>query len=133
MAGLRGFRREREFGLLVGGILCLIGLWWLFRRRGGALPGVLLSAGAILVLLGALLPSLLGVPYRAWMKLAEALSFVMTNVILALVYFGIVTPIGLLRKAFGGDPLRRRSRPAASYWFPYSDRQRDPRHYEKMF
>ena len=57
----------------------------------------------------------------------------MTSVILAIVYFGVVTPIGWIRKAVGGDPLRRRAAPAGSYWFPYSDRQRDPRHYEKMF
>ncbi len=67
------------------------------------------------------------------MALAEALSRVMTGVILAIVYFGVVTPIGLIRKAFGGDPLRRRVAASGSYWFPYSDRQRDPRHYEKMF
>jgi hypothetical protein len=126
-------RREREFGLLVGGVLCLLGSWWLYRGRAGAFAGVLLAAGALLVLLGALLPAVLGIPYRGWMKLAEALSVVMTNLILAIVYYGIVTPLGLLRKALGGDPLRRRSRPAESYWCPYSDRQRDPRHYEKMY
>ena len=67
------------------------------------------------------------------MGLAEALSFAMTHIILAVVFFGIVTPIGLLRKALGGDPLRRRAAAADSYWWPYSDRPRDPKHYEKMF
>jgi hypothetical protein len=133
MAAPRRFRREREFGLLVGGILCLIGMWWLWRRRPDLLPALLLAAGALLVLLGAFLPSALRLPYRGWMALAEALSVIMTNVILALVYFGIVTPLGLLRRALGGDPLRRRARPAASHWFLYSARQRNPRHYEKMF
>ncbi len=67
------------------------------------------------------------------MGLAEVLAFAMTRVILALVFFGIVTPIGLLRKVLGGDPLRRRAKPADSYWWPYSDRQHNLKHYEKMF
>ena len=83
--------------------------------------------------LGVLFPGVLRYPYRLWMKLAEGISYVMTRVTLAIVFFAVVTPIGLLRKAAGGDPLRRRARPADSYWWPYSARQRDPRHYEKMF
>jgi hypothetical protein len=133
MPASKRFRQEREFGLLVGGILALLGGWGVWRGRVGPVPGLLLSVGALLLLSGALFPFALRVPYRAWMTLAEALSVVMTNVILVLVYFGIVTPVGLLRKAVGGDPLRRRGKPTASYWLPFSDRQRDPRHYEKMF
>jgi hypothetical protein len=67
------------------------------------------------------------------MGLAAALSFVMTRVILALVFFLLALPIGLLRKMLGGDPLNRRAAPAKSYWRPYPSRQSDPRHYEKMY
>jgi hypothetical protein len=133
MTGIRRYRREREFGLLVGGVFFAIGSWWLYRGRGGPATVVLIVVGSLLLLAGALVPSLLRGPYRAWMSLAEALSMVMTNVILAIVYFGVVTPIGVARRAFGGDPLRRRARAGGSYWFPYSDRQRDLKHYEKMF
>ena len=38
MAGTPRHRREREFGLLVGGVLCLLGGWWLYRGRSGAFP-----------------------------------------------------------------------------------------------
>lgn len=133
MAASPGLRREREFGLLVGGIFLLLGVWWLYRGRFGTLAGVPAVAGALLMLGGLLRPTALRGPYRLWMGLAEALSVVTTNILLAVVYFGIVTPLGWLRRLLGGDPLRRRQSPAASYWFPYSDRQRDPRHYEKMF
>ncbi len=128
-----GVRQQREFGLLVGAIFCALGGWWLYRGRLGAVAPVVLSIGGLLLLLGALFPGTLRYPYRFWMALAEVLAFVMTRVILALVFFGVVTPIGLLRKALGGDPLRRRARAADSYWWPYSDRQRNLKHYEKMF
>jgi hypothetical protein len=83
--------------------------------------------------LGALRPRLLVVPNRLWMGVAEAMGFVMTRVILGLVFFLIVTPIGLLRRLTGGDPLGRRSRSAESYWKPYTERRHSPKHYEKMY
>jgi hypothetical protein len=67
------------------------------------------------------------------MLLAEGLSFVTTRVILALVFFLVVTPIGVVKRLMGWDPLSRRAERRASYWQPYSERQRNPRHYEKMF
>jgi hypothetical protein len=67
------------------------------------------------------------------MALAEVLSYVTTRIILGLVFFLIVTPIGVIKRAFGWDPLHRRAAPGESYWKPYSERQRNPRHYEKMY
>jgi hypothetical protein len=89
--------------------------------------------GALLVFLGACFPRALVLPNRAWMALAGVMSFVMTRVILALVFFLIVTPIGVVKRTMGWDPLRRRSSPEQSYWTSYAARQRDPRHYEKMY
>jgi hypothetical protein len=129
----RTFRQGREFGLVVGLIATAMGGWWLYRGRFGAAARPVLLLGLCLLILGSLAPAALRYPYRLWMRLAEGISFVMTRVILAIVFFGIVTPIGLLRKASGADPLRRRARPAESYWWPYPARQRDPKQYEKMF
>ncbi len=103
IAKKRSLRAEREFGLIVGGVLLLLSLWWIYR---GKFSNV---------------------------SFAEALSFVTTRIILAFVFFGIVTPIGVVKRLFGWDPLHRRAAPGDSYWKPYSERQRDPRHYEKMF
>jgi hypothetical protein len=67
------------------------------------------------------------------MKLAEGLSFVMTRLILGVVFFLVVTPIGVIKRLFGWDPLSRRGGHSDSYWTTYSERQRDSRHYEKMY
>jgi hypothetical protein len=129
----RSWRAEREFGLIVGGILLLLSLWWLYRGKFSGVSPITLPLGAALVLLGLVFPKALVWPNKAWMALAEVLSFVMTRIILAFVFFAIVTPIGVVKRLFGWDPLHRRARASDSYWRPYSDRQRDPRHYEKMF
>jgi hypothetical protein len=129
----RSYRAEREFGLLVGGVLIALGGWWLYRGRYPSLSVALLSLGATLALLGALFPRALVVPNRLWMGLAEALGFVMTRVILGLIFFLVVTPIGIVRRLTGGDPLGRRAPRAESYWKPYTERRADPKHYEKMY
>jgi hypothetical protein len=129
----RSFRIEREFGLVVGAVFVLLGAWWIYRGKFNGVAHIVLPLGSALILLGLVLPRALIYPNRAWMKLAEALSFVMTRVILGIVFFLIVTPIGVVKRLFGWDPLNRRGGRSPSYWKPYSDRQHDPRHYEKMF
>jgi hypothetical protein len=129
----RSFRAEREFGLIVGGVFILLGGWWVYRGKFVGAAHWTIPLGALLVLLGCLLPRALVIPNRAWMVLAEGLSFISTRLILGIVFFLMITPIGVLKRLSGWDPLNRRSGPSTSYWRPYPLRQRDPRHYEKMY
>jgi hypothetical protein len=129
----RSLRPEREFGLLVGGILVLLSAWWFYRGKFPAVSHLTLPVGAVLVLLGLIFPQALVFPNKAWMAFAEVLSFVTTRIILAFVFFAIVTPIGVVKRWFGWDPLHRRAGASDSYWKDYSERQRDARHYEKMY
>src|SRR4030095_15594308 len=129
----KSFRVEREFGLIVGGVLVLLSGWWLFCGEFITAAYVILAPGLLLILLGLLWPRALVLPNRAWMLLAEGLSFVTTRIILGLVFFLVVTPIGVVKRLSGWDPLSRRGARSASYWKPYSERQRNPHHYEKMF
>ena len=118
---------------MVGGAFTALGGWWSYRWNLGALPVILLGLGGGLILLGALLPVALVLPNRVWMGLAAVLSSITTRIILAIVFFGLVTPIGIVKRLSGWDPLRRRANSAESYWSHYAARQRDARHYEKMF
>jgi hypothetical protein len=129
----KSFRIEREFGLVVGGVFVLLGGWWFYRGKFVSATQVVLPLGALLVILGLVWARALVLPSRAWMLLAEALSFITTRIILALVFFLVVTPIGFVKRLSGWDPLGRRGPRSESYWKPYSDRQRNPRHYEKMY
>jgi saxitoxin biosynthesis operon SxtJ-like protein len=131
--GKKSLRAEREFGLIVGGVLVLLSAWWMYRGKFPSVAHITLPLGAVLMLLGLVLPRMLVWPNKAWMALAGVLSFVSTRIILAFVFFLVVTPIGVVKRLSGWDPLNRRGGPSASYWRPYSARQRDPRHYEKMF
>ncbi len=129
----RSLRTEREFGLIVGGVLLLLSSWWIYRGKFHSAAQITLPVAAVLVLLGIIFPRALVYPNKAWMALAEVLSFISTRIILAFVYFAILTPIGVVKRLFGWDPLNRRAAAGDTYWRPYSERQRDSRHYEKMF
>ncbi len=124
---------EREFGLIVGIMLILIGSWWLYRNNWVPVAKSFLGIGSVLVILGLLSPRSLVYPNRAWMTLAKLLSLITTPIILGIIFFLLVLPIGFIKRLFGWDPLRRRAPSAQSYWTPYNARQHDSRHFEKMY
>jgi hypothetical protein len=127
------FRTEREFGLLVGLMTVLIGTLRLYRGHSGEIAAGLIGAGSALAILGLFFPKALVLPNRWWMALAKWLSLITTPIILGIIFFLVVMPIGVIKRLFGWDPLRRRSPSAASYWRPYNTRQEDPHHFERMY
>jgi len=129
----RTFRAEKEFGLIVGGVFVLLGSWWIYRAKFLDAAYVLICLGFALILFGVVAPRLLVVPRKFWMKLAEGMSYVSSRIILAIVFFLVLTPIGLIKRAMGWDPLQRRAGSRDSFWQPYPEKQRDLRHYEKMY
>jgi hypothetical protein len=111
-------RRLRWFaGFWLPLFLGLVGLVVL-RATGSvplAVPAWAAAAGSALG--GWLRPARMRWLWVAWMTATWPLAFVATRVLLALVFFLVVTPVGLAVRAFAGDPLRRRPDPSApTYW-----------------
>ncbi len=127
------FRAEREFGLLVGLMAILIGSWRFYRGHWGAVATAFLGAGSALAIFGLLFPRALVLPNRWWMAMARWLSLITTPILLGIIFFLIIMPIGVIKRLFGWDPLRRRAPSTASYWSPYNERQKDTHHFEKMY
>ena len=126
-------RDLRKFGLAVGAVFLLLGLWCLFRHKP-AWP-YLLSPGALLVVFGLVVPRALHPVYLGWMAMAFALGLIISTVLLALFFFLVITPVSLLARLFGKDFLSLRlDRAAASYWLPRErGAPRQPADYEKQF
>ena len=127
------FWAERQFGRGVGGIFCLIGGWLIWQATRPTVGWTVLALGVLLLLFGSVYPPALVWPNRVWMRMAGGLSWVSTRVVLGLVFLIAVTPIGLVKRLTGWDPLGRRRAAAESYWKPYPPRQHDPTHFERMF
>jgi hypothetical protein len=132
--GRNPWRQERQFGISVGLVLLAAAAYFAWRGRGPAVAGVPAVVGGLLVVLGAAAPRALVHPNRAWMAFGEALSFVSVRVVLGLLFYLVFTPLGAWRRWRGWDPLNRRATAGrTSFWHPYSPRQADPKHYERMF
>lgn len=100
----RTVRELRSFALTVGaafvGLAAL--LWWRGHGRVAVACG---GIGGLLVLAALAIPARLGGTYRAWMRLAERMSRVTTPVLMAVVWFGVLTPTGLVRRLVGRGAL----------------------------
>lgn len=99
-------RQLRTFGLTVGGILAVIGIWPL-AIHGDTVRWWTLAPGGLLVGLGAAAPTRLLTVYRLWMTLGHGLGWVNTRIILGILFYGVITPIGLAMRWLGRDPMRR--------------------------
>ena len=99
----------RRFAWTVGSTFAALGalLWW---RGSGTVAAAFLGLGGALGMAGLLVPGTLGPVHRAWMGGARLLSRVTTPVFLGVMYFAVITPVGFLRRTFGGNPLVHRLR-----------------------
>ena len=108
---------NRSFGLTVGGILLAIAGVRFYYFGLGLANEILLGVGGLLVILAGLAPAILTVPNRLWMALGRVLFRVVNPVIMLLMYVVCIVPFGLILRAVGYDPLKRRFDAASpSYW-----------------
>jgi hypothetical protein len=109
--------RLRKFGITMAIVLSIIALLLLWYDRTA---WIYLLGIAALFLLSALISPRLLIPIEwFWMKLGRYLGYVTTNLILIVTFFFIVTPIGLIGRLFGRDPLHLKiDKQAKSYWTP---------------
>ncbi|MGH7931505.1 MAG: SxtJ family membrane protein [Candidatus Binatia bacterium] len=94
----------RSFGLTVGGVFALIALWPAVIRGGQ--PHIWAAVVSVLLIVPAVIwPTSLSRIHKGWMALAEVLAWVNTRIILGAVFYLIVTPIGVVRRLLGKDPM----------------------------
>lgn len=105
-------KQLRKFGFIVGGIFCAIGLSPVIIR--GQNPRLWAVALGVLFLVPALVaPKTLGPICRVWMRVGEALGWVNTQILLGIVFYGLITPLGLIRRFWGNNTMRRGYEPGA--------------------
>lgn len=69
------------------------------------------------LLFGLVFPKVLWPIEWIWMKFAFYMGIVMSYVLLTITYYVVITPVGLLMRLFGNDPMKRKIDPQAkSYW-----------------
>jgi hypothetical protein len=108
---------NRAFGLVFAAVFLLIGIWP--AMFGDALRGWALVVAAAFALIAWIRPELLAGANRLWMKLGILLGKLVAPVALAILFYGVFTPLGAVLRLAGKDPLRQKGDPSTrSYWLP---------------
>jgi len=127
-------RDLRNFGITIGIALGILGgLLWC---RGRDTYSYFLIFSAAFILFGLVMPALLKPLQKAWMTLAVIMGWFMTRLILAVLFYLVFTPIGILSKLFGNKFLDLKvEKSNKSYWI-YKEKETLPFNkskYEKQF
>lgn len=105
-------REGRVFALTLASgflLIALLALW----RSADTVATAASSLTAISVIAAVLAPGRLGPVMRGWMKLGEAIGYVTTPILMAIVYYAVVTPTGVVRRIAA---VTRRPAPKDSEW-----------------
>lgn len=122
----------RWFGLLLLAIFCLLGGLLGWQLGSLRVTQVLAGCGVGIAALYYGVTPLRNPLYRTWMALTMPLGRLVSTVILAAIYFVVLTPIALLMRALGRDHLQRRLDPSAqSYWHRYASNQEQDRYFRQ--
>lgn len=113
---------HRVFGWVMAAVAALVAVWaWRHAMQWVWLP---VAIGLAFALAATLRPALLAPLNRLWMAFGHLLGRIVSPIIMSLIFFGVVTPIAILARWRGVDPMKRRFDPdATTYWL---DRQPGP-------
>ena len=126
-------RDLKWFGLILLAFLGLVGI--LVWRATGSLawPRLIWGGAATLSLIYYVARPLQRPMYIGWSYLTYPVGWVISHVLMALVFFGLFTAVGLLMRLFRYDPMMRTfDRSAKTYWVPHED-QADVAYYFRQY
>jgi hypothetical protein len=126
---VRELRKFSVIMFLACGILGLLVFW-----RKGEAGLVLCGLGLALLLCGIISPRLLHYPHKGWMALSLILGFLMSHLILSLMYYLVFTPTGIVMRMLGKDILCKQfDKDPGTYWIKRKHNVHVKERYEKMF
>ena len=100
-------RQLRQFAAIAALLLAALAIWQLAGRGSLVVIGCYAASAVIAAAIGLAKPRWLAPSFSCWMIAAFPLAWLVSNVVLVLVFFGLMTPLGLLFRLLGRDPLNR--------------------------
>jgi hypothetical protein len=95
----------RKFGFMMAGVLSLGFGLLLPLLLSKPIPVILWEISLFFLLFGWLKPAWLKPIYQIWMKIGHGLGWINTRIILGVIFFTLITPIGFIMRFFKQDPL----------------------------
>lgn len=111
---------NRAFGWVFTAVFLVIAVWPLVQH--GTVRWWSLVVSGVFLLITVAAPALLALPNRLWQRFGVLLNRIISPIVLAILFYAVVTPMGMLMRVFGKTNLRlKRNASEKSYWIP-----RDP-------
>jgi hypothetical protein len=125
-------QEARKTTLVVAAVLLAIAAFGWYRGRETTMA---VSAGlaVLLVLVGFFVPPVAKLFHRLWYRLAFALGWVNSRILLTIIYFLIFVPYGIISRLAGRDPLHLRSGKGESYWHKREKTRQTREQFERLF
>jgi multisubunit Na+/H+ antiporter MnhG subunit len=128
-----GKKELREFGITIGIILIILGALVLWRGRRAISPRLFIT-GALFIILGLTLPGVLKPLQKLWMGFSITIGFFVSRVILFVLFYVVLTPMGLLARLLGKDILDQKiDKSRKSYWQDREDAAKTKESYENQY
>ena len=89
----------RQFAAILATVLAIVAAWVYWRN--GALPIWAWALPLILLVFGTIMPNRLAGFYSVWMNIGHGLGWVNTHLILALMFYMILAPVGIIFRILG--------------------------------
>jgi len=119
-------KKLKQFGYLVGSLFILLGLYLWVSHSSLWLISTILGAGLILLVLVRMIWLIW--PYKTWMTFGTVVGFFISRLLLIIIYFCVILPIGLIRRIFNRDPLNLVwNQKKESYWIKKPHQNHDPK------
>ncbi len=122
----------RKFGFILAfGLMGIFGLLFPWLKEN-ALPLWPFAIGGVVLIPTLIAPLWLKAIFIPWMKIGNVLGWINTRIILGVIFYGMVTPMGIVMRLLGKDPMYRRYDKALASYRKISVQQ-PPQHMEKPF
>lgn len=127
-------RQLRQFACFFFPVFLGIAAYLFHRKTGdGLLPSILYLIAGVSMLIGVAKPTLIKPLFLALMYITFPIGWVVSHILLLIAYYLVLTPIGLLLRLFGHDPMQRKfDRTKSSYWIP-RDQNKNTNSYFKQY
>lgn len=123
----------RSFARIWWPLFVLVVTAWLWRRYGATAPTLLTAGVGLLVAIGALASRVVArLLFLGLQIITFPLALVTSTIVLGVIYYLVVTPIGLALRLAGRDALSANKRAAASLWVPVQDRRDSERAFRQF-
>ena len=106
--------KNKKFGILFFIIFFIYGIWPILNSGEVKIWALLISI--VFLILGLTNSKILSPLYKYWIKLGELLGKIISPVVMAFVYFVVITPIAIIIRIFGKDLLKLKLSKSSTYW-----------------